>query len=218
MVMKGYMIAFAGVLALSGCALHDGKPRVGNFEVGEQNKLKSASHWQLVAQDVASQIVQRVPYQPIYIPSGTNTTFSKVFASQLKSSMLSKGYTLSQSPVGALHISVTVEDVQHVTLNRYEPGTLTRLAAGLLVLREFTETARQVIGTTAGLLVVEDITRTAQEMDKRPNTEIVLTTEATKDGNVVVHRTDVYYIDSVDTSLFTGAVTGRQFKVIGGAK
>ena len=214
--MKGYMVAFAGVLALTSCAIHDGRPRVGNFELVDQNKLKSASHWQLVAEDVASQIVQKVPAQPVFIPSSNETTFSKVFASQLKSSLLAKGYALSPTRAGALEISVTVDDVQHVTLNRYEPGTLTRLAAGLLVLREFTETARQVIGTAAGLLVVEDIARTVQETEKRPNTEVVLTTVASKDGAVLVHNTDVYYIDSVDTSLFTN--TSRQFKVIGGAK
>jgi hypothetical protein len=210
------LVALFVSMAVAGCAIHDGRPKVGAFEVIEQNKLKSAAHWRVVAEDVAGQISAKAPAQPVFIPSGTDTTFSKVFASQLRSSLLAKGYALSPTKAGALEISVTVEEVQHVTLNRYSPGTLSKLAAGVLVLREFTDTARQAVGAVAGLLIAEDIIRSAQELDKRPNTEIVLTSVATKDGVVLSHNTDVYYLDSVDSSLFS--VTGRQFKVVGGKR
>jgi hypothetical protein len=201
---------------LTGCAIHDGKPKVATFEVTEQNKLKSASHWRVVAEDVAAQISKKAPAQPVYVPAGVETTFSKVFASQLKSSLLAKGYALSSTRAGALEISVAVEEVQHVTVSRYTPGTLSKLAAGVLVLREFTDTSRQAAGAVAGLLIAEDAVRSIQEMGKRPSTEIVLTSVATKNGAVLSHNTDVYYLDSVDSSLFS--VTGRQFKVLGGAK
>jgi hypothetical protein len=213
--MRFFAVALISV-ALTGCAIHDGKPKVSNFDVIEQNKLKSASHWRVVAEDVANQISQKASSQPVYVPSGADTAFSKVFASQLKSSLLAKGYALSPTPTGALEIAVSVEEVQHVTLNRYAPGTLSALAAGVLVLREFTDTSRQAVGSSAGLLVAQDIFRSAQEFDKRPNTEIVLTSVASKGGVVLSHNTNVYYLDSIDSSLFS--VTGRQFRVVGGAK
>lgn len=215
--MKASLVVIAAIVGLVGCAINDGRPVPGNFVVNDQNKLKSAAHWRVVAEDVANQFSLKSSGQSVYVvPADVDTTFSKVFASQLKSSLAANGYTLSQSKAGAIEISVTVDEVQHVTLKRYAPGTLSVLAAGVLVLRDFTETARQAVGAIAGITLATDAIISANEITKRSDTEIVLTTVATKDGVVLMHTTNVYYLDSADTSLFTNST--RQFKLVGGAK
>lgn len=215
--MKSRLIVLAAVLGLAGCAIHDGRPAPSYFSVADQGKLKSAAHWRVVAEDVAKQFSLKSSGQAVYVvPAETETTFSKVFASQLRSSLAARGHALSPTQAGAIKISVTIDQVQHVTLDRYKPGTLSSLAAGVLVLREFTDTYRQSIGAAAGLAVAADAIASANELTARPDTEIVLTSVATKDGVVLMHDTSVYYLDSVDSSLFTPAT--RQFKVVGGAQ
>lgn len=199
---------------LTGCAIHDGRPPVATFDSAPEYKLKSVKHWQVVADDISNQIapVAKSGGQAVFIPSSTTTSFGKVFPSLLRSSLVSKGVAVSPSPSGALQVNVNVEEVRHVSLNRYKPGTLTALAAGVMVLREGTETARSAVGSLAALAVGADVVASVAEMDKRPSTEVVLTTSAEKEGRYALYRTDSYYIDSIDSSLFTE--TGRQFPVV----
>ena len=213
--MKIRTLYILALLAVStGCAIHDGRPPVANYNPEAQHKLKSVTHWQIVADDIASQIepVAKAGNQSVFVPTSSATSFSKVFSSQLRSSLLKKGVKVpSAAESGALVINVNVDEVRHVTLNRYKPGTLTALAAGVLVLREATDTIRSTIGAGAALLVAKDAYKFT-ELDKRPSTEIVITTTAEKNTQYAIHRTDAYYIDSVDSSLFTD--TGHQFPVV----
>jgi hypothetical protein len=48
--------------------------------------------------------------------------------------------------------------------------------------------------------------------DSRPTTEVTLTTTIEQNGVYTVYRTDTYYIDGVDASLFVDR--SRQFPVI----
>jgi hypothetical protein len=215
--MKSSFVCLAIALSVGGCAINDGRPAQANMSVGDQQKLKSAAHWAVVAQDVTRELALKTVSQNVYVvPSDANTTFSKVFTSQLKSSLAAKGYTLSSTKAGAIEIVITVDSVQHVTPNRYRPGTLSALAAGVLVLREFSETARQSVGAIAGLTVAADAIISSNEINKRPDTEIVLTAVASKDGAILMHNTNIYYLDSIDLSLFTDV--NRQFKIVGSTK
>ncbi len=208
------IVLFGFLILTTGCAIHDGRPPVARYTPEAQHKLKSVTHWQIVADDIASQIepVAKAGNQSVFVPTTPATSFSKVFSSQLRSSLLKKGVRVSSAESGALVINVNVDEVRHVTLDRYKPGTLTALAAGVLVLREATDSLRSTIGAGAALLVAADAYRTFTELDKRPSTEIVITTTAEKNAQFAIHKTDAYYIDSVDSSLFTE--TGRQFPVV----
>lgn len=214
----GVFCLLAFTTLLTGCAIHDGRPPVARYNPEAQHKLKSVSHWQIVADDIAGQIelAARTNNQSVFVPMSQVTPFSKVFSSQLRSSLLKKGVQLSSVESGALVINVTVDEVRHVSMNKYRPGTLTALAAGILVLREATDTARSSIGAAAALAIAGDVIATASTVDERPSTEIVITTTAEKNAQYAFHRTDAYYIDSVDSSLFTE--TGRQFPVVSGEK
>lgn len=207
-------------LFLSGCAIHDGRPAVSTLDVPSQTKLKSASHWQVVATDVATQIDASLKQNnqagtPIWVPAGNpGSAFSKVFASQLQSSLMQRGLSVVDQQGGALEVSVTTEAVWHgADRHVYRPGTYTALTAGVLVLRDAVLHHANPVGPIMGAAVALDVARTVEEFSGRPFTEIVLTTSVKKGSAFVMHRTDVYYVDEVDAALFD--IRQREFKVVG---
>ncbi len=201
---------------MGGCAIQDGRPPVATFSVEPEYKLKSATHWQVVANDIANNIerVSAGNNYRVFVPANAQTVFGRVFASQLRSSLIAKGVAVSSVPDGALRVSVAAEEVQHVSLSRYAPGSLTALGAGVLVLRDAAIGRHDVTGSVGAVVVAADVAASIIEMQKRPTTEIVLTTSIEGDGRFLLHRTDTYYVDEVDTSLFT--VTSKQFAIVGG--
>ena len=53
LIHKAFLVALG--LILAGCTSIDGVPSVGTFPPGTLNKVKSVTHWKLIAQDVARQ-------------------------------------------------------------------------------------------------------------------------------------------------------------------
>lgn len=207
-------------LFLSGCVIHDGRPTVSTLDVPAQTKLKSASHWQVVATDVATQIdasfkESNLEATPLWVPaSNPGSTFSNVFSSQLQSSLMKRGLSVVDQKAGALEVSVKTEAVWHgVDRDAYRPGTYTALAAGVLVIRDAVLRHANPVGPIMGLALAVDAAKTIEEFSGRPFTEIVLTTSVKKDGAFIMHRTDVYYVDGVDAGLFD--TRHREFKIVG---
>lgn len=208
--------------ALAGCALNDGRPSVSGFDTPGQGKLKSAAHWQVVANDVAAQVAASVKAAnlaaPLVVaPAAPAGTFSRVFSSQLRSALLAQGAAVGEPRPGTLEITVAVDEVRHnVQPERYRPGLLTMLTAGVLVLRQAFVFDRLSGNEALGVLGVGvDAVRSAEEIARRPATEIVLTTALRLDGRFLMHRSDVYYIDDADASLYTPPA--REFRLVGGA-
>ncbi len=201
---------------MTGCSTLDGRPSVAFFDPAPEMKLKSASHWRTIADDVVGQIapIAKRDGMPIFVSSQDATTFGRVFASQLRSSLISRGVSLSDTDAGALSLAVLVDEVTHVTIPRYQPGSLTVLSGGVLVVRDAFETANRAINSTAGLLIAGDIIKTINEKNTPPDTEIVMTVKLMNNSRYAIHRTDIYYIDSVDSSLFVK--TGKVFPLVGG--
>ena len=223
--------AICSVLALcilSGCISYDGRPTVATLQSAPQIKLKSAAHWKVVSQDVAEQVAATLKSQaldgtPVYVPSSSDTAFGKVFSSELRSSLLAKRVPVSSSNKSTLQLDIHVDEVQHLVRRQYRPGSLTALAAGVAVLsrgflaggglRTARNAARDETAAIATVLVGADVIGAINESNSRPTTEIVLTTSITRDGRFVMHNTDVYYVDEVDTGLFDSGA--RVFAVDG---
>ena len=166
---------------------------------------------------------ESVAVPSIYISTPNVTDFDKVFSSQLKSSLLSKGFDVKTTPKGALPIYFEVNAVQHHLVKKnmdYAPGTLTALAAGVMVIRDtviYGAGTNSVIPTTIGLAATADLFALWIEFNKRPNTEISLTITAEVGDKYIIHRTDSYYVDTVDTGLFTTSKS-KVFDVVTGEK
>jgi hypothetical protein len=187
--------------------------------VESQNKLKSASHWNIVAVDLARQSCAKSSGLPVYIQkASTETTFSKVFSSQLKSGLLDSGCTLATSPLNAAEVSVAVDQVMHTNFSnqRFSPGELTALAAGVLVLRDVTNpiSMRNAVDYSAATLLAIDGYSYIKDLNNPPDTEIVLTVSVKANDETIMHKTNIYYIDSSDAELFTASM-GREYKIVG---
>jgi len=229
--MKPILILVLSAVALSGCSSMsesssarlielDGKPDVQAFNqikspvmnVPSEHKLKSAGHWQVISAHLLNNLRDKLPNNqtPIYVPKMQNTTFSKIFHSQLRSTLSTSGHMLSDNDKAAVRIEVTAESVQHTELtNRYRPGKLTALAFGL----KYLESASDLIDAATNLMIAKDVGESIAETQYRPETEIVLTTVLRNNDIIVAHRTDVYYIDTVDEGLFKENL--RTFSVVG---
>ncbi len=199
--MLGMAILF---VVIQGCAIHDGRPAPININVADEQKLKSVKHWEVVADDISNSIakVALETNSTIYISPINRTSFGKVFPSYIRSKLLTRGIKVSSTEDRALRVEINLDTVNHVILNRYNPGTLAALAAGVLVLRDFTGNERSSAGSLATLLVGADAIMSFNEITKRPSTEVVITTSIQRETNFIAHRTDAYYIDIQDSTLF----------------
>ncbi len=232
------IITSVSAVIFSGCVSYDGRPLVATYSPPPEYKLKSITHWNIIANDVATQIQSTL--QPadaldgvsqtmkpnilpaIYIASPNETDFDKVLSSQLQSSLLAKGFEIKSTPKNALTINFKVNAVMHTQVRRsidYAPGTLTALAAGILVIRDaalYNPTPSGLAVSTLGITAAADLYALWLEMNRRPNTEIALTVYAQSGDKYIIHRTDSYYIDTVDTGLFVPSKS-KVFEVTSGA-
>ena len=212
--MRSTWVALFIIFALGGCA-RDGRPKLSYPVVDTQYKLKSAAHWNVVASDVARQLCSRSSGLPIYVPKlSVDTTFSRVFSSQLKSGLQDSGCVLASSTSNAVDVSVSVDEVRHATLSdrRFAPGELTLLASGVLVLRDMATPVTNAVDFYALSLIALDGYSFIKDLSNPPGTEIVLSISARRNDEVVMHKTNIYYIEELDAELFS---LGRRFKVVG---
>lgn len=207
--MNRVLASFFVIAMLSvGCARHDGRPVQAYFDVEPEYKLKSAKHWRVVANDVARNVRKHVkdPETQVHVQGGADSgsVFSRVFASQLRSSLFEQAIAVTPYEAGSHSVQVNVDTVRHVTLPNYIPGSVSILALGVKVLRE-THRVGAPFPEELGQAVVAggaDALLSYREEQKRPSVEVVLTTSITHQGRFVFHNTDTYYLDDVDICLF----------------
>jgi len=227
--LKTFTLAAIAALCFctSGCAIYDGRPAVKTVEVEDQAKLKSASHWRVMADDVATHIdlsvrAANVLDPMVVVAEQPGSQFSKVFASQLRAGLLQRRLPVADR--AALEVSFVVENVRHATFShRYRPGSITALTGGVLVVRDAVLYGSNPVLATMGVAIALDAIATQNEISNRPLTEVVLSTSVRRGGTYVAQRTDVYYIDEADARLFAEPApppppapdTSRQFRVVG---
>lgn len=210
------LAAIATAITLSGCnSLQEGRPSVAYFETDAEYKLKSAAHWQIVADDVANQVALSIApaTTPIRVSTAGRTRFERTFSAQLKSSLSRRGIPLSASASAGPVLEIDVERVTHATTTPYPEGSASLLAAGILVARDVAHSTTRMINSTAGVLVAADIAAIAQRRHAPLDTEIVITARLQAGDRYTVHRTDVYYIDDSDIDLFES--TGKTYRLVG---
>lgn len=223
--MKKLRVLVSSILLitiLSGCAVHEGRPGFGFYDPPSQMKLKSASHWQIIAGDISKGIgvSQSLAGKRIYISEESKSKFGKVFSTALRSALLKEGGALSASPANAAVLQVQVESIRHKVTPAYKPGTLTALAVGISVFRGI-ETLTAGLNTLTAGLIGGDIYKSDMSQNDRTMTEVVITTSI-RDGDAIVYSsTGIYYLDAVDQQLFEEPPPPhllRRFMLVGGAQ
>ena len=209
------------LISLSGCSTAQ-VPYTLNHPMSYQKVARATSHWDILADDVAAQTVAAIGTQKtIYVAAPTEATdFNRAFHNFLITRMVNKNIPVSSNnKSGAIEVQYETQVVQHNSERRaYKPGTITTLAAGLLVAYNVPNWGAEsqkaaFLGAAAGgdALISADAGNPTK-------TELVVTTSAVEGGRYLLRKTDIYYLEPEDVSLFMKKqeTLDRKFNVVGG--
>lgn len=195
------------VSLLAGCSTAQ-VPYTENFPIFTQKVFKSTGNWDIIADDVAVQTVAAIgTHKMIYVAAPTEATdFNSAFHNFLITRMVNKGIPVSNNKGGAIEVQYETQLVKHKSNSErstYQPGTITALAAGLLVARnihKWSSTGQAV--ALLGAVVGADVLASSKHSESPTKSELVVTTSAIEDGRYLMRKTDIYYIPPEDVSLF----------------
>ncbi|GFO56782.1 hypothetical protein GMSM_37890 [Geomonas sp. Red276] len=226
MILRATLIVSV-LLFLFGCASR--VPVATNFPLTTQKKVKAAHHWDVLADDIAQQTQLAVRdhkvelgKEPLYVkPMEGKAPFNTAFSNLLITRLVNRGLPVSSVPKEGLAISYDTQLLRHDS-SRYThiPGTLTALAAGIWVIRDTVGAASSALPVTLGLTGLADYAL-GHYAGGATHTELIVTTSIVSDNRYVFRRSDIYYIEDEDTSLFIDhqqkvpQVKVKEFKVVG---
>ncbi len=193
-----------------------------NFQLTTQKKVRSAGHWNLLSRDVVGQTLASLekagatPQSTVHVPMAANASdFDRAFHEFLVTELVQKGWHVLPTDNAALTLSYQSQIIKHNSDRpHFVPGLFTSLMAGLYVLHDVTPAAGGLM--LAGALDLGSSINTGGPT----HTELVLTTTVTGNGRYMSRKTDVYYVEESDTSLFYGlykdpsVMYGRSMKVV----
>ena len=215
------MLFFATVLWISGCAQQPTAPlspmaplpEPVSLEGEHQRQLHSARQWQLVAEDMVSQLVanlqeKKLDTVPVYINLQTKrTAFTTAFNDFLITALVNKGVKVASVKAGSHIYNYKIQIVEYKSLRSTlanEQYKFTSLAAGLVVMRNVGD----LIGIDGSLLAAGAVAD-AVNVNMAPNMELVITTSILDRHIFLTRSTDIYYINSSDKHLFLPPSSSR---------
>jgi len=215
-------------LSLGGCATDIPIPR-GNAQ-GEQVKLRAPQHWDTVARDIASRTkvaLDRVgELRGVYIrrPEG-QSAFESAIYEFVSTRLLELGVPVRLGPTDALIVDYGTMLVQHASDRSTVTIPLVALAAGIMAGYNVAEHGNSTWQSAAGLGAIAGVDYLAGNFRTGGNpsrTEMIVTTSISTDRQYLMRKTDIYYIDDADLSLFlrqqTFRASTRTYVVDGGKR
>lgn len=198
---------FACLPLLVACATpYSEAPLATNFPTTRQAKLQAASHWNVIAGDVARQISAGLREKsPLYLNlSSARTTFDRAFSNQLISALVAEGFAVQKSPAGALSVEV---DTQAVRFSANRPqykyaGVPTALTAGVWALHAAEATAGAVLFAGVAAADAYSWFRSEFATGDTPRTEIIVTISVGDSNRYLARSTNIYYVADDDSRLY----------------
>lgn len=199
-------------LALAACGSAP-IPVSSNFDYSVQKKVRSAGHWDMLANDVVAQtlntlqktgvarntaIYVRLPQQPSAFDQG----FREFVITKLVQNGVPVLQTASETNV---HLSYSTQVVTHLSERpHFVPGQFTMLAGGLMAIYGFHgEHLDAKLAAGLGLAGAADFANSINSGGPT-HTEVILTTSVAQGSKYLSRKTDVYYLEDVDAPLFLG--------------
>lgn len=207
-MVKQSAIAVLSAAVLAGCAMpYSPVPVATNFPNSGQEKLQSAAHWEMIANDLLDKLSERLrkqPPRPVYLaePAGTVTPFQRALHASMVSALVNEGYTVSRSPAGSLKVDI---DVQALTFAekrqqyRFAGGPVA-LGAGLWVLAD-ADPLTAVVGAAGGHDLYRYHTSIFAPGDT-PQTELLVTVSVSDQFRYFARTTTAYYVADADRALY----------------
>lgn len=206
---------------LAGCA-QSPIPVGGNFNITEQKKVRSAGHWQVVAQDAARETLKMLDEAGVasnarlsVTPPAQATSFETTFHEMLTTELVRSGRRVTTSSQNVLAISYKAQLVVHKSERPHHvPGIYTMLTTGVGVIHGLRN--QHLDAKLAGAVGIAAIADYAASVNSGgpSHTELVLTTSTTTPDQILTRKTDVYYIEDVDNTLFRTAPEFKTMKVV----
>lgn len=216
------VLALLGSAALlAGCATSP-IPVAENLPLTVQPKVRSAGHWALMSKDIVAQTLQAVDKaggasMPLYVALPQQASpFDVAFRDFLITELVRSGRTVQQTPGNAMEVSYQAQVVRHNSPRpHFIPGIYTMITAGLYA--AYGLRLEHVDTKLAGGLALAGIADyAASTYTGGPTaTELVLTTTISSGDRYVARKTDVYYVEEADTTLFAALRTPKTMKVVG---
>lgn len=200
-------------------------PVAVNFPHAKQEKLQAASHWQLIADDTARQLIRSLPDdRPLYVSQpATQSPFARVFSQQLITSLLRAGYPVHKQSTGAgvLVVEVDAEPVRF-SPNRLQyryVGTATTLTSGLWVLRGIYRSVSPgaAMVAAAGGLDAAEWFHSEFARGPTPEMELVVNTTVSDQHRYYARVSDAYYTVDPEWRLYAPGWQGVNVPVVGGS-
>lgn len=196
---------------LGGCTTpHSEAPIATNPATSQQLKLQAASHWQLIAEDTAAQLIAALPEKrPMHVLQRPEaSSFEKAFNSQLVGILTAAGYPVMRQPgsIGALQLEVSATPVQFSRdrlQGRYAGGATT-LAGGLWVLRNIYSNVSPGAGMMAGALAIDatDWLRSEYANGPTPRTELLVNVSVYNSERYFAQTNNAYYTSDDNWGLY----------------
>ena len=195
-----------------------------NFPLTVQPKVRSAGHWSLLSKDVVAQTLETLnrvgTTSGLYVSLPANaTTFDTVFREFLITELVKSGRVVQQTPDNALEVSYQVQLVRHASPRpHFAPGKFTMIAAGLYALYGLHAEHLDVkLAGGLGLAAVGDYVASV-DSGGPTHTEMILTTTVATGGRYLARKTDIYYIQDEDATMFqtfSSRYVAQTMKVVG---
>lgn len=225
MMPRSVLPALLVTALLSACATQTlDVPRADNYPVSAQKKARAVHHWDVLAEDVAGRIAEKLQgkaeQQAVYVVPAADSAFHQGFRKLLISQLLAKGVEVGTQPTG-LDVRFDAQIVRHHSkVSNSVQLKATSLAAGIAVVRDLTfqhsATAYTLIGlAAAGGYDAAKLALDGSASGGPTRTEVLVTTTVEARQRYLASSSDVYYIEREDASLYSQQDDGRSWKVVG---
>ncbi|THB71257.1 MAG: hypothetical protein D6B25_18735 [Desulfobulbaceae bacterium] len=224
--MRLYIISFIAIVLIASCGRI---PEPIGYSHTKQNQMQASHHWDVLAADVADQINNELILKdylntPVYVretcgsenkPCDPNqtTVFDESFRDLLITRLVALGVPTSPQPSNnSITINFKAQTVYHhrTRVRTVEPGLLTALTAGILVLRNAPTDI--VILALAGVL---DFVNAGYASSSHH--EIIITTSMIAEKDYIYRSSNIYYINDMDSWHYQQINEPTEISMTGGA-
>ena len=217
--MKQIAILLAASLALVACnSGYPPHPRAINFPAVQQNHIRSAAHWQLMADNEVQSLAAALPPQAsvaIRQAGQESSPFEQAYRRMLTAALVDSGIQVALSPAAASHyLDYNLQMIQHSETDRDwlpRPGTASAwiaIATASANVRNWTNQEYALIPLALGLDVFAALWRDTDSSIA----EVIIHSQLQDAEHIVAANSHVYYFNGDDMQQYQNQ--GRTFPVV----
>ena len=214
-------IAILMVLSVTLAACNSGyppQPRAINFPAVQQSHIRSASHWQLMADNEIAGLASALPAQStvaIRLVDETSSPFEQAYRRMLTAALVDAGIAVALSPESATHyLDYDLQMIRHSESDRNwlpRPGTASAwiaIATASANVRNWTNQEYALIPLALGLDVFMALWRDTDGSVA----EVIIHSQLQDAEHIIAANSHVYYFNDNDSQQYQSQ--GRAFEVV----